>query len=131
MAYNNSNMMANLLAGGFAGLGEMLQGNRQTPYVIANWAGNGLARTGVGVMNNPRYRDWGSLGTTLGAGLNQLMGQDNNGFNKSNLFMKSGQDILGRLAGMTQNAGSKIHDMYRGMLNKRFGNVGDFANDIV
>lgn len=52
-------------AGIWSGIGDFLSGDQYTPYVSANWAGNGLARTGIGYMRNPNYRDYTSAGQAL------------------------------------------------------------------
>ena len=55
------------IAGLWSGIGDMIGGNKYIPYITANWAGNGLAKTGIGYMVNPNYRDYVSAGQALGA----------------------------------------------------------------
>ena len=40
-------------AGLWSGIGDMVNGNKYIPYMTANWAGNGLAKTGIGYIINP------------------------------------------------------------------------------
>ena len=64
------------LISGIVGFGDALNGSRYTPYVMSNWAGNGLARSGIGYIQNPRYRDYASAGQALAA-LGSMSGKIN------------------------------------------------------
>jgi hypothetical protein len=94
------------IAGLWSGIGDMMSGNKYTPYMTANWAGNGLARTGIGYMLNPNYRDYVSAGQALGAS------------NVKNPFTKDNMNrVLGRLSGMGGNIGN--------WANRMMGNTGN------
>ena len=82
-------------AGLWSGIGDMVNGNKYIPYMTANWAGNGLAKTGIGYIINPSYRDYVSAGQALGAS------------NFKNLFTKDNMNkVLGRLSSIGGNLGA-------------------------
>ena len=96
--YNLRNMLStgskgkDALLGGVIGFGDVFNGRKYIPYVTANWAGDGLARTGIGYMQNPRYRDYSSAGQMIGA----LYGKDN--LTKDSGDNRLVNNILGRLS---------------------------------
>lgn len=104
--YNLMNMLStgskskDALLGGVIGFGDVFSGRKYVPYGTANWAGNGLARTGIGYIQNPRYRDYSSAGQMIGA----LYGKDN--LTKDSGNNRFVNDILGRLSSMGGNLGA-------------------------
>lgn len=104
--YNLRNLLStgskgkDALLGGAIGFGDVFSGTKYTPYVTTNWTGNGLARTGIGYMQNPRYRDYASAGQMIGA----LYGKDNLTKDSGNNILVN--DILGRLSSMGGNLGA-------------------------
>jgi hypothetical protein len=87
-------------AGLWSGIGDFLSGDQYTPYVNANWTGNGLARSSIGYMRNPNYRDYTSAGQALAA-----IGS-NNSLTKDSGNNRLVNDILGRLSSMGGNLGA-------------------------
>lgn len=97
------NKALDLFAGGLTGFADATQ--KKGYYIpMSNWAGNGLARTGVQYMANPDYRDYASGGRMLGAGLSgrnkkQNGGSDTFGSMKERLSTMLGQPIFGNDSG--------------------------------
>ena len=107
------------LLGGVMGFGDVFNGRKYIPYVTANWAGDGLARTGIGYIQNPRYRDYSSAGQMIGA----LYGKDN-------LIKDSGDnrlvnDILGRLSNIGGNLGTWAQNKWNEYAVGKGNTVGD------
>ena len=70
------NKFKDALIGGGAGLGEALNPEgRYVPY--AQWAGNGLANTGIRYLRNPDKRDYTSGGLSLMQRLRKLNNNNN------------------------------------------------------
>lgn len=86
--------------GAMYGLASVSSGNKYMPYMMANWAGNGLARTGIGYMQNPKYRDYASGAQMVSSLFDKNLVKNNSGDNRLV------NDILGRLSGMGGNLGA-------------------------
>lgn len=113
------------IAGLWSGIGEFMNSNNKyQPYMTANWAGNGLARTGIGYMINPNYRDYASAGQALAAiGSNESLTKDNNNRLVNN--------ILGRLSGMGGNIGNWANRMMGNNGNSLVRqNIDNYVNNI-
>jgi hypothetical protein len=99
------------LISGIVGLGDALNGSHYTPYVMSNWAGNGLARSGIGYMQNPRYRDYASAGQALAA--LGSMGRDNNNLLSGLGSLNKRRELYGSVAdSIDKYARPTQYDMY-------------------
>ena len=106
-------------AGLWSGIGYTMNGNKYIPYMTANWAGNGLAKTGIGYMINPNYRDYVSAGQALGA-LNSKNIFTKNIFTKDNI-----NKVLGRLSSMGDNLGTWVQNKRNEHAVGKGNTVGD------
>ena len=102
----NKNMELHPIAGLWSGIGELLSQPGQY-YVQSNWAGRGLANSGLGYLADKGYRDPFSAGQALAA--LGSMGRDNNNllsglgnFNKRRELYGSVADSIDRYARPTQ-----------------------------
>ena len=101
-------------AGLWSGIGDMVNGNKYIPYMTANWAGNGLAKTGIGYIINPSQRDYVSAGQALGAS------------NFKNLSTKDNMNkVLGRLSGIGGNLGAWAQNKLNEYAVGKDNTVGD------
>lgn len=123
--YNLRNMLStgskgkDALLGGVIGFGDVFNGRKYIPYVTANWAGDGLARTGIGYMQNPRYRDYSSAGQMIGA----LYGKDN--LTKDSGDNRLVNNILGRLSSMGGNIGAWARNKWNEYAVGKGNTLGD------
>lgn len=107
------------------GITDATQGDKGRYYIRANYKGNGLADTGIGMLSNPNYRNAWELYEPLMAQLNsRKMGEsiEGNEINpKSSLA-----PILGRLSKLQGNLGNWSANLL-GKLNKNsYGTRGSF-----
>ena len=124
---SSGNRWKDALIGGVTGFGQAFQQPGKY-YVQANWAGNGLARTGLGYMANPNYRDYFSGGRALSAlgNLNKNIEQTEQENSNNSL-----ENILGRLSMLKGNLGTWSANAL-GKLNKdKYGERGNFDYPIV
>lgn len=111
--------------GAMYGLASVSSGNKYMPYMTANWAGNGLARTGIGYMMNPKYRDYASGAQMVSSLFDKNLVKNDSGDNRLV------NNILGRLSGMGGNIGNWANRMMGNNGNSLVRqNIDNYVNDV-
>lgn len=132
---NNRGPLGNLGTGLAMGWGT--QGQRPGTYVpMSNWAGNGLAHSGLQYIPNYNYvNPFDALNAGFAQRGKSQQQQDANNDTRDrliNLFNKSNdrvqyrlQNVYGKLAGLGGNIGQFAKNRWGNIITRRFGNKGD------
>lgn len=121
---NNRGTLGNLGTGLAMGWGT--QGQQPGTYIpMSNWAGNGIAHSGLQYIPNYNYVN---PFDALNAGFAQRGNTNNNQFNFDKVANRTQyglQNVYGKLAGLKGKTGQFFHNAWSDIINKRFGNKGD------
>lgn len=108
--------------GALYGLANVSASNKYIPYMTANWAGNGLARTGIGYMINPNYRNYADAAQSMAALYNKnKLGSTDTGENR---LLDS---ILGKMSSIGGNLGTWAQKKWNDYTFGKDNNVGDMS----
>lgn len=119
--------------GGLSGFSDSFQ--KKGYYMpMSNWAGNGLARSGIQYFANPNYRDYASGGRMLGSlfgGNNQEEdGELDGDYGSNSTFNALGKlsTMGGKIGDWAANLRGAIAPNGKMLFERMFSNIGDFGN---
>lgn len=125
---SSGNSKGDALLGGFIGLAQAYnpKGNY---YATSSWRGNGVANGGVEFFQNPRYTNYYDIANMLSASLggNPFSGPSSPSTEKSYTL---GNNVLSKLSGIKGRIGNWASNKWGNMVNRKYGNTGDFYNNI-
>lgn len=115
--------ISNLLTSGILTLLEMSGNNKKGQYyTTANWKGNGIANTDIGYLPNYNYQNPYDLANVLAGRGSGTSGHKSSGYSLGN-------NVLSKLSGIKGKVGDWASDQWSNMVNRKYGNTGDFYNN--